>query len=166
MTENPTQSGSGTDELDPETEATRLEAVEQYFEYMRDTTPYYDWLEANVDTVERGVVRVHQPYTDRVTPPEVGPDTGINAGVLMTLIDAAAMGAIIAEGLEPVPLATTDVSVSLHDGVAADHLIEGEVIDFGDTLATARVRAYPEADRDEPDPRIVASGQATARLFD
>jgi acyl-coenzyme A thioesterase PaaI-like protein len=151
--------------IDPQTEATRLESVEQYLEYLRESNPYYQWLGPEVETVERGYVRVRQPYGERVEPPEVGPSAGINGGVLMTLADAVGMAAVVAQALEPVPLATTNVSLSFHDGVDEAHFVEGEVIEFGSTLATARVRALPVSSV-EDDSTVVASGEVTARLFD
>jgi len=84
--------------IDPETEATRLESVEQYLEYLRESNPYYEWLGPAVETVERGYVRVRQPYSDRVEPPEVGPSAGINGGILTTLADAVGMAAVVASG--------------------------------------------------------------------
>jgi len=76
------------------------------------------------------------------------------------------MAAVIAEALEPVPLATTRIDMSFHDGVAAAHVVEAEVVDFGSTLATARIEVVPESDLGESDRRVLASGEATARLFD
>lgn len=154
------------DSLDPETEAARLESVEQYLEYLRTSNPYYDWLGADVLSVERGRVRFEQPHTDKVRPPEVGPTEGINGGVLVTLADAAGMAAIIAEVLEPIPLATTSVDMTFHDGVNERHIIESEVVDMGSTLATSRVRVYPETELESEDPDLIASGDTTARLFE
>lgn len=156
----------GEGKPDEETEANRLQAVEQYLAYLGETNPYYEWLGAEVTTVDRGFVRIRQPYDDRVTPPEVGPAEGINGGVLMTLADAAGMAALIAEVLEPVPLATTHVDMSFHDGVDEDHVVEAEVVDLGSTLGTARIEVLPSGDVGEQDPRILASGEATARLFE
>ncbi len=153
-------------ELDPETVETRLEAVEQYLLYLRESNPYYAWLEPEVEAVERGFVRLGQEPSERVRPPEVGPTTGINGGVLMTLADAAGMAAIIAEALEPVPLATTRLDVSFHNGVDETHAIEAEVLDYGSTLATARIEVLPKSEVGAADPEIVASGEATARLFE
>jgi uncharacterized protein (TIGR00369 family) len=152
--------------VDDDTEATRLGSVRQYLEYLRDSNPYYEWLQPEVMSVERGFVRIRQPQEDRTKPPEVGPATGINGGILMTLADAAGMAAIIAEALEPVALATTHVDMSFHDGFDEDHVVEAEVVDFGSTHATAGVEVLPESDLDDPDPRIAASGEATARLFE
>jgi hypothetical protein len=42
--------------IDPATESTRLEAVEQYLGYLRESTPYYSWLDPEIETVERGFV--------------------------------------------------------------------------------------------------------------
>lgn len=163
MGRDPTNDESG---IDPETKARRLESVEQYLEYLRESNPYYEWLGPDVETVERGFVRVRQPYSDRVEPPEVGPSTGINGGVLMTLADAVGTAAVVAEALEPVPLATTNVSLSFHDGVDEAHFVEGEVIEFGTTLAAARVRARPVSAAGSDDSTVVASGEVTARLFE
>lgn len=154
------------EELDPAAEQERLAAIEAYLESMKETNPYYGWLEPEVHSLEQGLVRIRQPATDRTRPPEVGPAEGINGGVLMTLADAAGMAAIIAEALEPVPLATTSLDMSFHDGVDATHVVEAEVLDYGSTLATSRIRVLPEADLGEPDPRLLATGEATARLFD
>jgi acyl-coenzyme A thioesterase PaaI-like protein len=154
------------DGIDPQTEATRLESVEQYLEYLRESNPYYEWLGPVVESVERGYVRVRQPYSERVEPPDVGPSTGINGGILMTLADAVGMAAVIADALEPVPLATTNVSLSFHDGRDEAHLVEGEVIESGSTLATARVRVLPASEREAADPALLASGEVTARLFE
>lgn len=84
----------------------------------------------------------------------------------MTLGDAASMAAIIADELEPVPLATTRIDMSFHDGVDEPHVVQSEVVDVGSTLATARIEVFPESDLDQPDPQILASGEATARLFE
>jgi uncharacterized protein (TIGR00369 family) len=159
-------STDGETSIDPQTEATRLESVEQYLEYLRESNPYYEWLGPEVETVERGYVRVRQPYGERVEAPEIGPSAGINGGILMTLADAAGMAAVVAEALEPVPLATTNVSLSFHDGVDEDHFVDGEVIETGSTLATARVRALPVSAAGDDDPTVVASGEVTARLFE
>ncbi|RAW45476.1 hypothetical protein DQW50_09045 [Halorubrum sp. 48-1-W] len=150
----------------PQDETTeKLGTVEEYLKYLRESNPYYEWLQPEILTVERGFVRLRQSASDRTRPPEVGPADGINGGILMTLADAAGMAAIIAEALEPVPLATTRVDMSFHDGVNEDHVIEAEVIDFGSTLATARIEVLPKSDVEDEDPRILASGEATARLF-
>lgn len=154
------------DRIDEETERRRLESVEQYFEYLRESNPYYRWLGAEVKAIERGFVQFRQPVTDRTKPPEVGPAVGVNGGILMTLGDAAGMAAIISEALEPVPLATTRVDMSFHDGADEPHIVQAEVVDFGSTLATARIEVLPESDAGEPDPQMLASGEATARLFD
>ena len=165
-----TNDGDGPDEtgepIDEETERVRLESVEEYLKHLRRSNPYYDWLEPDLLTVERGFVRLRQPVSDRTRPPEVGPAEGINGGILMTLADAAAMAAIIADALEPVPLATTRIDMSFHDGGDEPHVVQADVIDFGSTLATARVEVLPESDLDDPDPRLFASGEATARLFE
>lgn len=160
-----TEHHNETEQLDPETERTRLEAVEQYFEHVRDTTPYYEWLSFEWETVERGFVRLRIPHGERVQPPEVAPDAGLNGGVLVTLVDAAGMAAIIAEALEPIGLATTNLSVTFHDGIKQDHVFEAETVDFGNTLATAEVSVVPASDVDDPDRKVVASGRASARLF-
>jgi hypothetical protein len=39
-------------------------------------------------------------------------------------------------------------------------------VDVGSTLSTARIKVLLESDRDDPDPRILASGDATTRLFE
>ncbi|MEF8853398.1 MAG: PaaI family thioesterase [Haloarculaceae archaeon] len=159
-------STNGEGGIDAQTEMTRLESVEQYLEYLRESNPYYEWLGPEVDTVERGYVRVRQPYSERVEPPELGPSTGINGGVLLTLADAVGMAAVVAQALEPVPLATTNASLSFHDGRDEAYYVEGEVIEVGSTLATARVRALPESEEGAEDPTLVATGEVTARLFD
>lgn len=162
-----TPDGTATEaSIDPETERRRLDSIEEYFDYLRESNPYYRWLEPDILAVERGLVRLRQPVEERTAPPEVGPADGINGGILMTLGDAAGMGAIIAEALEPVPLATTRIDMSFHDGVDEAHVVEASVVDFGSTLATARIEVFPESDLGDPDPRLVASGDATARLFD
>jgi uncharacterized protein (TIGR00369 family) len=157
--------GGSEETIDRERELTRLESVEEYLAHVRETTPYYDWLDPAIETVERGFVRLRQPYTERVEPPAVGPGDGMNGGVLLTLADAAAMAAIVADALEPVPLATTHVDLSFHDGVAEDHVVEADVVDAGETLATAAVEVVPASEVDTADRTVVASGQATARLF-
>ena len=164
--DNEQRSAQVDDGIDPETEATRLESIEEYLAYLRESNPYYRWLDPDVLGVERGLVRIRQPCSERTEPPEVGPAEGINGGILMTLADAAGMAAIIAEALEPVPLATTQVNMSFHDGIEAAHVVEAEVVDFGSTLATSRIEVFPEADLGADDRRIVASGEATARLFE
>ncbi|MFW5916941.1 MAG: PaaI family thioesterase [Halorubrum sp.] len=151
---------------DAETERRRLDAVEGYLEYLRESNPYYKWLKPDIRTVERGLVQLQQPATEKTAPPEVGPADGINGGILMTLSDAAGMAAIIAEALEPIPLATTNVNVSFHDGTDEPHVVQGEVVDFGSTLATARIEVLPESEVGTASPRILASGEATARLFE
>lgn len=152
--------------LDEETEETRLQSVEQYLEYLRESNPYYEWLHPEILAVERGFVRLQQPYSDRTKPPDVGPSKGINGGVLMTLADAAGMAAIIADALEPVPLATSNIDLSFHNGADEAHVVEAETIDVGSTLATTRIEVVPASELGEPDPTVVASGEATARLFD
>ncbi|MFB6296713.1 MAG: PaaI family thioesterase [Halobacteriales archaeon] len=167
MTGDTTDSNGVRDEsLDSETERRRLESVEEYFEYLRESTPYYSWLDPEIHTLERGYVQLRQPNDERTKPPEVGPATGINGGILMTLGDAAGMAAIISEALEPVPLATTRVDMSFHDGDDDPHVVQAEVVDFGSTLATARLEVFPESDLGDPDRRVLASGEATARLFE
>lgn len=158
--------GSDEESLDEETLQTRLESVESYLEYLRESNPYYEWLHPEILTVERGFVQIRQPVTERTQPPEVGPARGINGGILMTLGDAASMAAIIAAELEPVPLATTRIDMSFHDGTDEAHVVQSEVVDVGSTLATARIEVFPESDLDDPDPRMLASGEATARLFE
>jgi len=155
-----------TTDIDPNTIDTRLEAVEEYLVYLRESNPYYSWLEPEIETVDRGFVRLCQPSDEQVKPPDVGPSTGINGGVLMTLADAAGMAAIIAEKLEPVPLATTKLNLSFHNGVDETHAVEATVIDYGSTLATAQIRVVPRSECKDDDPTILASGEATARLFD
>lgn len=157
--------GNDGDELDAETEAVRLESVERYLAHLRDTTPYYDWLRPRIRTVERGLVRVEMANEDRVSPPPVGPTDGINGGVTLTLVDAVGMAAVIAEALEPLSLATTQVNLTFHDGVDDDYVIEGSVVDFGETLATTEIRVYPAAEADAAEPTLIATGQTSARLF-
>lgn len=152
--------------IDPETEATRLEAVEQYLEYMREETPYYSWLDPAIDTVERGLVRVRLEDQERFQPPAVAPDAGLNGGVVATMVDAVGMAAIISQRLKPVGLATTSLNVTFHDGVDEAHVIEGRITDLGNTLATARVEVVPASEVHDEDRTVVASGQATARLFE
>lgn len=163
-------SNSTTDEassqLDDDTEQRRLDTVEEYFAYLRESNPYYKWLQPDVLTVERGRVQLRQPVTEKTEPPEVGPAEGINGGILMTLGDAAGMAAIIAEALEPIPLATTNVTMSFHDGADEAHVVQAEVIDFGSTLATAQIQVVPETELGDTSPTVLASGEATARLFD
>jgi uncharacterized protein (TIGR00369 family) len=155
-----------TAQLDAETEATRLESIEQYLAYLRESNPYYSWLDPEVLAVERGLVRIAQDPGERTKPPEIGPAEGINGGILMTLADAAGMAAIVAEALEPIPLATTQMNMSFHDGATETHVVEAEVVDFGSTLATSRIEVFPESDLDEADRTVLVSGEATARLFD
>jgi len=154
------------DERTPEDVTERLATIEQYLDHLRTANPYYDWLGTEVVDVERGHVRLRQPHDDRVRPPEVGPAEGINGGILVTLADAAGMAAVIAEALEPIPLATTGVNMSFHDGADEAHLVDASVIEFGSTLATARVEIRPESERDAADPNLIASGETTARLFE
>lgn len=154
------------DGIDPETEETRLEAVEDYLEYLRETTPYYSWLDPEIDSVERGFVRLLVPNQERFQPPEVAPGRGLNGGVILTLVDAVGMAAIISEALEPIGLATTHLTTTFHDSVNETHVIEGAVTDFGNTLATADVEVVPASEIDEPNRKILASASATARLFD
>jgi acyl-coenzyme A thioesterase PaaI-like protein len=111
-------------------------------------------------------VRVRLSDTERLRPPPVAPDTGLNGGVIATIVDAVGMAAIVAEALEPVGLATTNLNVTFHDGVDGAHVVEGTVTDLGNTLATAHVEVVPADEVDEDDRTVVASGQATARLFD
>ena len=155
-----------SDRIDQETVAERLRSIEQYLEYLGESNPYYEWLETEVQSVERGTVRLRQPHTERVRPPEVGPSEGINGGVLMTIADAAGMAAVLAEVLEPVPLATTGVNLSFHSGVDEAHIVTAETVDLGSTLATTRLTIVPESDSDAADPQVIASGEATARLFE
>jgi uncharacterized protein (TIGR00369 family) len=155
----------GESTLDRTTERQRLDSVEEYLAYLRESNPYYEWLDPEILAVERGLVRIRQPATERTRPPEVGPAEGINGGILLTLGDAAAMAAIIADALEPVPMATTHIDMSFHDGADEPNVVEAEVVDIGSTLATARIRVIPESDRDATDPQVLASGEATARLF-
>ncbi|MFB6153994.1 MAG: PaaI family thioesterase [Halodesulfurarchaeum sp.] len=152
--------------LDTETEATRLQAVEQYLAYLRESTPYYAWLDPEILRVERGFVRARLSHDERFQPPDVAPNTGLNGGVLATLVDAAGMAALISEALEPIGLATTNLNITFHDGVDEPHVIEGTVTDFGNTLATAGVEVVPASEVDAPDRTVVASGQTTARLFE
>lgn len=167
MSDDGTNPGDSEDkQLDAEVEQRRLHSVEQYFEYLRESNPYYNWLQPDILTVERGFVQFRLPATEQTKPPEVGPANGINGGILMTLGDAAGMAAIIAEALEPIPLATTSISMSFHDGADEPHVVQAEVVDFGSTLATARIEVLPETDLGDPSPRVFASGEATARLFD
>lgn len=154
------------DEIDQQTEQTRLDAVEQYLEYLREETPYYAWLDPEIETVERGFVSVRLPNKERFQPPEVAPETGVNGGVIMTLVDAVGMAAIISQALEPIGLATTHLNATFHDGVEEPHVVEGNVTDVGNTLATADVKVIPASEIDDPDRNIIASAQATARLFD
>lgn len=166
MPDDSTNLGESTDEqLDAETEQRRLKSVEQYFEYLRESNPYYNWLDPNILTVERGFVQFRLPATEQTKPPEVGPASGINGGILMTLGDAAGMAAIISEALEPIPLATTKINMSFHDGADEPHVVQADVVDFGSTLATARIEVVPESDLGDSSPRVFASGEATARLF-
>lgn len=153
-------------QLDAETERRRLDSVEEYLEYLRESNPYYNWLQPDVFTVERGFVQLRQPVNERTMPPEVGPADGINGGILMTLADAAGMAAIITEALKPVPLATTSINMSFHDGTNEPHIVQAEVVDFGSTLATARIEVLSEGDLGNPSPNVLASGEATARLFE
>lgn len=152
--------------IDPKTEETRLDAVNQYLEYLRETTPYYSWLDPEIDSIDRGFVRLLVPNKERFQPPEVAPQRGLNGGIIMTLVDAVGMAAIIAEALEPIGLTTTHLNTTFHDGVDETHVIEGEVTDFGDTLATADVVVVPASEVDDPDRKILASATATAHLFD
>jgi uncharacterized protein (TIGR00369 family) len=165
------QRSDGTDsstEVDPETESRRLDSVEQYLAYLRDTTPYYDWLDPEILRVDRGFVRIRQPYDDRLSPPDVAPSGAINGGVLVTLADAVGMAAIVAEALEPTPLATTNLDVTFHDGSTDAHIIQARTVDLGETLATTRIEIFPagQLDVDATDRSLVASGTATARLFE
>lgn len=167
MTDTPDDTGDrDAHRLDAEAERQRLDGVEAYLEHLRESNPYYEWLQPEVLTVERGLVRLRQPTAERTAPPEVGPADGINGGILMTLGDAAGMAAIIAEALEPVPLATTGITMSFHDGADEPHVVQAEVVDLGSTLATARIEVFPESDLGDPSPRVLASGEATARLFE
>ncbi|MFB6141001.1 MAG: PaaI family thioesterase [Halosimplex sp.] len=151
---------------DPGDERRKLESVEESLEYLKESNPYYSWLDPDILVVERGLVRLRQASEERTRPPEVGPADGINGGIIVTLADAAGMAAVIAEALEPVPLATTQLNVSFHDGADEPHVVQAEVVEFGSTLATARIEVIPEADLGTEDPRVFASGEATARLFD
>jgi uncharacterized protein (TIGR00369 family) len=165
-----TDESAGSTAEDATTAATpeeqrKLESVEQYLRYLRESTPYYSWLDPDVLTVERGFVRIRQPIGEQTQPPEVGPAEGVNGGILMTLGDAAGMAAIISEALEPVPLATTQINMSFHDGAMEPNIVQAEVVEFGSTLATARIEVLPESDLGSADPRVFASGEATARLF-
>lgn len=167
MTDNTNSSAGGADSTEaPDDEQRKLNTVEEFFKYLRSSNPYYSWLDPEVYTIERGFVQIRQPTGERTQPPEVGPAEGINGGILMTLADAAGMAAIITEALEPIPLATTQINLSFHDGADEPHIVQAEVIEFGSTLATARIEILPEGDLDSDDPRIFASGEATARLFE
>lgn len=160
----PTGDEDGTN--DTSAEQRKLDSIEDYLEYLRASNPYYSWIDPEVYTVERGLVQLRQPTGERTQPPEVGPAEGINGGILMTLADAAGMAAIITEALEPMPLATTQLNMSFHDSADKPQIVQAEVIEFGSTLATARIEVLPEADLDAADPSIFASGEATARLFE
>ncbi|WP_302081033.1 PaaI family thioesterase [Salinibaculum rarum] len=166
MSDNTSISDDGeTDSLTADVEQRKLKSVEEYFNYLRESNPYYSWLDPEILTVDRGVVQLRQPTDERTQPPEVGPADGINGGILMTLADAAGMAAIITEALEPIPLATTQLNMSFHDGADEPHIIQAEVLDFGSTLATAQIKVLPESDLNASEPRLFASGEATARLF-
>lgn len=167
MTDDAVSSADGdVDPADGDADRRKLDTVAEYLEYLRSSNPYYSWLDPDVLTVDRGFVRLRQPVSEKTRPPDVGPAEGINGGILVTLADAAGMAAIIAEALEPVPLATTQLNMSFHDGADEPHVVQAEVVEFGSTLATSRIEVLPESDLGAPDPRVFASGEATARLFD
>ena len=76
------------------------------------------------------------------------------------------MAAVIAEALESIPLATTNVDMTFHNGRDETHVVGAEVVDFESTLATARVKMFPINEYGNPDPTLIASGDTTARPFD
>lgn len=141
-----------------------FEVLEQLYDQLAERTPYYDWLGFECETLESGRIVITAPYNESTTAPDVAPDS-MHGGVLATLVDAAAMGAIIAAKGEPVPLVTTELDITFHDATQEDVIVEGEVVGGEGTLMTARVDIYPETEWESDEPSPTASGKATARLF-
>lgn len=94
---------------------TGIEAVEELFDYLLDETPYYDWLNMDVEHVEPGRVVTSIPYSQKVETPDVTP-TAMNGGVIATVIDNTALGAVLAHEREVMPLATLACSDSVGRG--------------------------------------------------
>lgn len=142
-----------------------LDVLEQLYDRLAAETPYYDWLGFECETLESERIVLSAPYDETTSAPDVAPDS-MHGGVIATLVDAAAMGAVIAAKGEPVPLVTTDLDVTFHDATREDVVVEGEVVGGEGTLMTARVEIYPESEWETDEPSPTASGKATARVLD
>lgn len=154
------------DQEEPRTKnAEKLEEMREIFEYMREASAYYNWLDLTIVDVKEGLVRLKIPQSEKVRPPDVGPTEGMNGGIIMTGVDAVGMAAILMEEMEYVPLATTDIDVNLYDSFSEDYIFEGEAEFTGDRWATADIRVYPESELGVDDPALVATGTAAAQLY-
>lgn len=143
----------------------KLEEMREIFEYMKEASAYYNWLDLTILEVKEGLVRLKIPQSDKVTPPDVGPTEGMNGGIIMTGVDAVGMAAILMEEMEYVPLATTDIDVNLYDSFSEDYIFEGEAEFNGERWATADISVYPESELGADDPDLVATGTASAQLY-
>ncbi|MFB6266114.1 MAG: PaaI family thioesterase [Halodesulfurarchaeum sp.] len=144
-----------------EVQSVDTEALESYYEYLAETNPLYRWLDLRLEDVEPGRLSVHLPYDEKVETPSPPAPPSIHGGVLGTVIDVSAVGAIYTTLDEPRGIVTTDASLSFHDGVQCDVVAEGTTVDVGSTLGSARVRVTPLDGSDEP----VATGSVTCRLL-
>lgn len=147
--------------MDPETVAT----LTAEFEAMTDENPYYDLVDASIDAVDAGYLRMRIPYSERLSAPGPTAD-GIHGGVVAATFDSAGMGSVMAQKGRPVPLVTEDLSVTFHRAADETLLVEGQVISEGSTLVASRVEAYLATEYDDEDPDPVATGTTTARLFE
>jgi len=137
--------------------------LQRYFEHVLDRNEYYDWLGLRPTTVEPGRVVGEIPFADRLAPPSPPGPAGIHGGVIATLVDISAIGAVVSLLATPRDafVSTTGLAVDFVESVQTDVRADAEVTDVDAKTAHVSVEVFP-AEPEDPDP--VATGEVTCRV--
>lgn len=136
-------------------------------EYIDDHHDFLSWLDADVDSLERGRMVMSIPYDDKLTNthPEgrdIQPE--INGGVAATLIDTAGGLALRTTLDDPLEggVATINLNVNYLERATDDLTATAEVIRSGRSVGVSEITVESETDEG---PQAVATGQGAYRLF-
>ena len=132
-------------------------AAEQIQAVIDDHHSYLAWLGTTVDSVGQGAITLSIPFDEKLTNPD---STTVHGGVASTLVDTAGGLALRTELDDPIAggVATVSLTVNYLRPATDDLTASADVIRAGKTIGVSEVDV-------ECDGRLVATGQASYRLF-
>lgn len=137
------------------------QSVEQYVEQHG----VLEWLDATVEHVESGRVRLAVDFDDRLASPAPDERGYINSGIVSTLVDAASTTAVrtLFDSTEELSVSPTNANISHLRPATDDIYVEADVVRAGGAVGVTQCTVAtvpPDSGR-----QVVAIATTTFRLF-